>query len=170
MKATGKPIDTNKTLGENLAANGESLARSASIQGPVEAAGGGKGSDPGYVPATADEPAGDETDYDKIFEDLLASRPREAQQPRSLLADELSSRVGRQAAPAQSPVTDTPAAPMEFASATMPETPIAAAPVEGQPQAPSLAELFTVKEIGMPNEIDPVTGQPRPFRSRRAYG
>ena len=52
----------------------------------------------------------------------------------------------------------------------MPETPIAAAPVEGQPQAPSLAELFTVKEIGMPNEIDPVTGQPRPFRSRRAYG
>jgi hypothetical protein len=52
MRATNKPIDPNKTLGENLAANGEVFgaaspteAGKARVSGPVEAAGGGFGNE-----------------------------------------------------------------------------------------------------------------------------
>jgi hypothetical protein len=52
MRATGKPIDPNKTLGENLAAVGEGFgaappeaAGKARVSGPVEAAGGGFGNE-----------------------------------------------------------------------------------------------------------------------------
>jgi hypothetical protein len=116
-------------------------------------------------------------DYDAALKELLASRPREVEQPPSLLADDLASSVGRRQASgggdnAPSPVSETaPGPPLDFASA-VPENPPSAAPV-GAPEAaatPPLADLFTVKEIGLPNEIDPATGQPRPFRSRRAYG
>jgi hypothetical protein len=143
------------------------------VSGPVEAAGGGFGSDKGapqlYTPPPSSPTAVAQTDYDKLFDELLASRPREARRG-SLLADDLASSVGRRRAAevSTSPVTDKPIAPLEIASA-LPEEPLSTVPV-GKMETPSLAELFTVKEIGMPHEIDPLTGQIRPFRSRRAYG
>jgi hypothetical protein len=108
--------------------------------------------------------------------DALALKPAEREEPRSMLANDLAASVSRKSSPTQATdqvINDQPRQPLpEFASAGLPETPGAEMAVLGDVggTAPALADLFKVKDIGLPNEIDPVTGQARPFRSRRMYG
>ena len=174
MKATGKPIDPSRTLGENLAANGESFA------------GGGGTASPSYTGAIAapggTAPVADDGGPAQAMADAIAMqnalRSVEARQPKSLLADTMASSVGRQtsgggglspSAADQDIVTELPDFALATPEAAAPETIPPTASGAAGPET-GLAELFKVKDIGMPNEIDPLTGQPRPFRSRRAYG
>jgi hypothetical protein len=167
MRATGRPIDVNKTLGENLSMNGENIAGfNPRVSGPVEAAGGGAGSDVGatqlFTPLD-----------DSIFAPSEEAGYIQPQAHRSLLADDLASSVGgRASGGVGSPPTDAiePSGPLmfDFAKAT-PE----AAPAMPEPdvtdQASSLADLFKVKDIGGARP-DPRTGAPLIPRHRRTYG
>jgi len=110
--------------------------------------------------------------------DSLAAEETPAKQPESLLADTLAqaatpSGTGGIVADATDQETAMVPYSESLAPSAVPETP---APAEAMPQtdeAPTtggLADLFDVKDIGIATEIDPYTGQPRPYRPRRAYG
>ena len=142
MRATGIPIDPNRTLGENLAAAGEGFGGAVTS---TAAADGGGGSQPPPPPPP----------------DLFA---RAAEAPRSHLAETLSSSIGRRSGGGQQPALDSGSPPLsppiEFAKAT-PEFTQPAAPVAAPAQEDGgLASLFKVKDIGGAGKIDPVTGQP----------
>jgi len=153
MRATGVPIDPNRTLGENLAMNGESFAGGAADGGAATAG--------GQAVASSTPPP---PPYDPFA--------GAAEAPRSRLAETLSSSVGRRSGGRQQPAFDSsvapPAAPVEFAKAT-PELAPPAAPIAapGEDEG-SLASLFKVRDIGMAGAVDPVTGQPLLPRMQRS--
>jgi hypothetical protein len=163
MKATGKPLDPNRTLGENLAANGESFA------------GGGGGGGTGQA-TTAYNPD-EENPYQAMLDTLNAQRAQ--RQPESLLADDLASSVGRRKSSGGGGITPSVAdgsaastpATFDFASAT-PESPApseSAGATEDAGAVTPLADIFKVKPIGI-DEIDPYTGQQKMLKTRRTYG
>jgi hypothetical protein len=151
------------------------------VSGPVEAAGGGAGSDIGattlYNPGpvlTANAFQKPRPDDEPI--DLVPSRER-------TLADDFADAVGGSSGGRRrsgsggpgiiaGPIEQKPPPEYEFASAN-PE-------VEGQAppaattsplvDAPPLADLFKVGDIGMAGKVDPVTGLPLLPQGRRAYG
>jgi hypothetical protein len=179
MRSTGKPIDPNRTLGENLAANGESIAGTPRVSGPVEAAGGGAGSDVGasqlYSPPSV------ASAFAYLDNNELGQPPAPWVEPRGRsLADDLSSSVsstGRRTsdgganglvygpedeAPAQAQAFDFSQPPAEN---EQPPAPLVT-PSSDQP----LADLFKVRDIGQAAVTDPRTGVPAIGRRRRAYG
>src|SRR5262245_18665233 len=172
MRSTGKPIDVNRTLGENLAANGENIAVAPRISGPVEAAGGGGGSDAG-VPQLYTAPK------QNLPDDLFAPSEEASYidvPRRSLLADDLSQSVavgGRDSGGIGNPPSDAiePQTPLilDFAKATPepePEMPVETDALE----TPQLADLFKVKTIGGTRLANPYTGQALIPSHRRQYG
>ena len=174
MRATGKPIDPNKTLGENLVANGENIATTPDMTTSSGAARHPQNPQVGRADAAAPAAAAVAAtqDLNDEYEALLASRPAEAaEMPSSLLADTMASSVSQRPDPggitASAADQDAALQPIDLASAAMPEAP---AVVRDQPAAPALADLFKVKDIGLANLTDPISGQPRLLRTRRAYG
>lgn len=179
MRATGLPVDPNRTLGENLAMNGESFA----------SRGGGSDGSPGSPSGTATASVSPMSPRDRgdpmqaladafAMRDSLAAQETQTQQPKSLLADTMAQAVNPSGTGGIVPdATDQETAMVPYseslAPSAVPETP---APAEAMPQtdaAPTtggLADLFDVKDIGIETELDPYTGQPRPYRPRRAYG
>jgi hypothetical protein len=160
MKATGKPIDTNRTLGENLTANGESFGTGPTTQTQTQTAAATLG--PNLSAGANDQP-------------LLP----EATDPFTPLSKTLAENVGTTPA-RRSPGRDAfdagsaapPAPPFEYASATPESPPLAALPSPAaEPSGPSpLADLFKVKPIGLTGTIDPLTGQPKLPTAKRMYG
>lgn len=153
---------------------------------PGKGPGGGGTASPSYTGAIAapggTAPADDDGGPAQAMADAIAMqnalRSVEARQPKSLLADTMASSVGKQtsgsgglspSAADQDIVTELPDFALATPEAAAPETIPPTASGAAGPET-GLAELFKVKDIGLPNEIDPLTGQPRPFRSRRAYG
>jgi hypothetical protein len=95
----------------------------------------------------------------------------------SLLADDLSSSVGprvsgRSAAPFAAPADEGEGTSLPTLAATAPEAPppalVTPPPPAGDQSA--LADLFKVKDIGQADAIDPMTGQPKIPKVRRAFG
>jgi hypothetical protein len=167
MSATGKRIDPNLTLGENLAANGESVTANAPTQtkrtsGPVEAAGGGGGNEAGGVAAPqlyTPLPPVIETAPPIVTAEPAKQEPmlRDEDNPWASLASGLGSSVkgGNRAAQQMAfEAASGIAAPPEFESALpapTPDTaPIAtdfAAP--GEAPGSELAGLFKVDPAGI---------------------
>jgi len=176
MRATGLPVDPNKTLGENLAMNGESFAgRGGGGTAPTGTAVTSTPVSP--APARDNEPMQALADA-FAMRDSLAAQETLPQRPQSLLADTLAqaatpSGTGGIVADATDQETAMVPYSESLAPSAVPET---SAPAETVPQtdaAPTtggLADLFDVKDIGISTELDPYTGQPRPYRPRRAYG
>lgn len=165
MRATGKNVDPNRTLGENLAANGESFGDGSQVAS----------ADNAVNSAQTAVAAADDTDY---AQPLLYDFPQRS------LADDLSGSVAATVASPKVSRGDAEASAFpvsqgdgftptpEFASA-IPETP-SPAPVT-TPAGPAtdissspLADIFKVADIGQATATDPVTGLPvlaRPWRS-----
>jgi hypothetical protein len=153
----------------------------ARVSGPVEAAGGGAGSDVGATPLYNPGPVLDPTTFkapqpsDEPIE-LVPTRER-------TLADDFadaidgSSMGGRQRSASSGvipgPIERQPPPEFEFASANAEvegQAPPATLPVTPPTEAASLADLFKVGDIGMAGKVDPVTGLPLLYQGRRAYG
>ena len=166
MRATGKNIDTNKTLGENLSASGEDIFNLANAKDGGGATGGAGGGNQ-QVASAASPPKDD-------------SGPLLMDFPTRSLADDLSSSVD---APLVSR-GDTRSVPTPVVSEDAGFTPapeFASAIPEAPPPVPDptpaglvadisapLADLFKVKDIGQAGAVDPRTGQPvlpKPFRA-----
>ena len=130
------------------------------------------------ISTTEDDPAATALAEALAMRDALTADDN--RRSRSLLADTMANSVGGTSSGGGGitpSAADQPGAelPLEdFAPSATPEAPPEAA------RAPSvlgdtgtttpLAEMFQIADIGMPNEIDPITGQPRLYRSRRQYG
>lgn len=167
MRGTGKPIDPNRTLGENLAANGEDFgtgptqvasASGASTKANDADIGGGGGSPQADAAPTLIPPA--ERHYSQLANDLATSVGNRV------------SRGGYDTAPLASEGADYVPVP-DFASANPETPPPVPTPTPGGPAAdftPALADLFKVAEVGQAAAIDPMTGLPKLPRPQRIYG
>ena len=148
-----------------------------SYGGPGEGAGRTSGSPVATTATTAAAPADEVNPYQKMIDEFNAKRRDfdEPEQPRSLLADTMASSVRRDDSggglptadqePDTPPITDfaTPAAPEALR-----ETP--AAPATIASDMLPLADIFKVAAVGVPDQLDPYTGQPLIARSRRRTG
>jgi hypothetical protein len=158
------------------------LSGKARVSGPVEAAGGGAGSDVGATPLYNPGPVLDANTFQK---------PQSSDEPIALvptrertLADDFAdavdgSTMGRRQRSSNpgiipGPIERQPPPEFEFASANAgvegqapPATAAIAPPLAGDA---SLADLFKVGDIGMAGKVDPVTGLPVLYQGRRAYG
>jgi len=173
MQATGLKVDPNKTLGENLAANGEGFgaAPEARVSGPVEAAGAGFGNEAATAapqlytpPAPTAPPTSAETTADAMADILGADR--DFDNPYSSLAKTLAATVSDR---------KTTGLPKNVASASLPvptfersqliQTDV---PEELAPPG-SLANLFKVGDIGQAVALSGIDPAGQPLR-RRQYG
>jgi hypothetical protein len=169
MQATGKPLDPNRTLGENLAANGESFSGATAATSTSSA--------PAYTTLLPPNPA----DAFARFNDseLYADTEAVLDKPQSLLADTLSASVAgddqqQDSSPGgysnpfgSQPQTSGGEAPAPKAAPPQDmETP----PATPGPTGESLADVFKVRDIGLTGLTDPATGQPLLPRHRRQYG
>jgi hypothetical protein len=183
IRATGKPIDVNRPLGEVMAMNGEGFGSGPQDTGSTgfqPATTGGTGTlPPGYHGnlATAGSNNVD-------FSDPTSYLPPE-KSPYEDLASTFADAVGtggrkglageQTLAPDQGETAKPP--PFEYGSA-IPDTPPPAAPpgslAADAPGTGGLADLFKVGDFGQAGAaIDPMTGLPAPntvLRTRRTYG
>jgi hypothetical protein len=184
MRATGKTIDPNRTLGENLAANGESFQGAARVSGPVEAAGGGAGADIG-APTLYSPPNSTLID---VFSNLNTdgSEPAPAapyEERRSTLGDDLAASVsqsgsGRRLSEGGRGVMsgapdggfDNSTQAFDFGSPAPSDVGQDSPALEPSSSAQPLADLFKVRDIGQAALTDPRTGASLIRRQRRAYG
>ena len=128
-----------------------------------------------YTPAistTEDDPAATAMAEALAMRDALTADDN--RKSRSLLADTLANGVGGTSSGGGGitpSAADQEAAPLtDLAPPATPEAAPAAIAREELPAASALADLFKVDDIGMANLTDPLTGQPRLLRTRRAYG
>ena len=167
---------------------GATAAGVGPMEGITGAASSGTGTASAAAPSSAVAMATDDgpqmaLDDAVAMRNSLAAEAAASSQPKSLLADTLASSVGGQKASGgggftpdatDQPVAEAPL--VDFAASAVPETvapgaePRTVPGVASPTETASLSDLFKVKNIGLPNEIDPVTGEARPFRPRRAYG
>jgi hypothetical protein len=173
MQATGLKVDPNKTLGENLAANGEGFgaAPTARVSGPVEAAGGGGGNEAAkdapqlYTPPVAAPPAAAADTTADAIGDLLG-KDRDFGTPFSSLAKTLASVVSEKQSTGLSNAPNSPSLGVpnfersQLIQTDMPEM-TTAAPT-------GLANLFKVGDIGQAAALN-VDQLGQPLR-RRQYG
>jgi hypothetical protein len=166
MRGTGKPIDVNKTLGENLSANGENILQTTGATSTSSA--------PAYTTLTP-PPAADAAsafaylNNNNLYEEAEAATPPPQYSP---LADTLASSVDNASPQRQGsePIgyNDLLGVPEGGAGDTLPPSALASQPgPEGQaPPAinpstdESLADLFKVKPVGQAAMLDPKTGRP----------
>jgi hypothetical protein len=173
MRATGKPIDPNKTLAENLAANGEGFGSDPGgaprTSGPVEAASGGFGNEAAKdVPQLTTPPppavATAEPTPAEVTGDALGDIAAASYNPFGSLGATLASAVGKdrnqlQSSPMSAPLQAAPVA-RNIEVPLPPVAPDASPPMD-------LASLFKVAAVGKIPQVDSVTGRPV---MRRQYG
>jgi hypothetical protein len=155
----------------------EGIRSRARVSGPVEAAGGGAGSDVGAPQLYDSNSVASAFAY--LNNNEQSAEPAPLIQPRSTLADDLSSSVSASnarrrvsddgAGLAYGPTDEAPvqAQAFDFGSQPSPET---EQPPAVDPSSQPLADLFKVRDIGQAAVSDPRTGVPITGRRRRAYG
>jgi hypothetical protein len=160
MRATGRPVDPNRTLGENLAMSGESFANSG-VSSPGRRHVGGAGSGPGYF---ADTPAlAADSSLDNSGPAMFPVPPTRDASLADMFASTVSGRGGGGGGGQDLSQTgglvgdDTGGAlpTLDYASAKPQAAPAAAAP-----DLSPLAQLFQLKNIGQA----PAIQQAAPFR------
>lgn len=163
MQATGKPINPNATLGQNLAANGESFGSARHVGG----AGSGGGYFAGGAPTAATTPGSAISDLG----DALFPSPR-APTSYDLSSGDSSPLTTSDGGGATSSLDaagvgeeDFISPPPDFRPSTPSEAPPGRTSTPGPAAAEAqgdtgLADLFKVKDIGLARRTNPKTGGP----------